>query len=280
MSSHGIGPDGLIAPEVGLWAESKYRQIELYDELFSNGMKNKWGQRVYIDLYAGAGYNLIKDTRTILKGSPLVALTVSNPFDRYIFCERDEEKIEALKKRVKAVAPDANVVFINGKCDECADEILGAIPSHSSSNKVLSLCMVDPYDFGFKFATLKKLSERFMDFLILLAVEMDANRNYEHYVERNNTKIDEALGNTEWRERWKDPKLRRQDFPRFLAEEVSRSMTTLNYLERKPYDMKLVKLHENNRGLYYLALFSRNKMAYEYWKEVLKYGTDQRSFWE
>jgi three-Cys-motif partner protein len=258
----------------------KYRQIALYDGLFSTGMKNKWGKRVYVDLYAGAGYNRIKDTQTVLKGSPLIALAVSDPFDQYIFCERDEEKLEALKKRTKALAPAANVVFINGKCDECVEEILGAIPSHSISNKVLSLCMVDPYDFGFKFTTLGKLSERFMDFLILLAVEMDANRNYEHYVERNNTKIDEALGNTEWRARWKDPAMRREEFPHFLAEEVSKSMMTLNYLGRKPYDMKLVKFHGNNRGLYYLALFSRHKTAYEYWKEVLKYGTDQRGFWE
>jgi hypothetical protein len=43
-----------------------------------------------------------------------------------------------------------------------------------------------------RFATLKKLSERFVDFLILLAVEMGTNRNYVHYVEWRNTKIDEA----------------------------------------------------------------------------------------
>lgn len=275
-----IVDDGLTIPEVGSWAENKYRQITLYDELFSKGMKNKWDQRVYIDLYAGAGYSRIKGTQTPVKGSPLIALSVTTPFDKYVFCEEDKEKFTALRKRVAAIAPSASVAFVEGKCDECVDEILRAVPQGSASNKVLSLCLVDPYDFGFKFATISKLSQRFVDFLILLAVEMDANRNYEHYVWHGNTKIDDALGNREWRERWKKSGLHRGRFPHFLAEEFSRSMTTLGYLERKAYDMKLVKLHGNNRGLYYLALFSRNPTAYGFWKDVLKYGTDQRKLWD
>ena len=43
----------------------------------------------------------------------------------------------------------------------------------------------------------------YIDFVVLLAIGMDANRNYDHYVDGNSPKIDEALGNTEWRERWK-----------------------------------------------------------------------------
>ena len=58
--------DGLPCPVVGSWAETKYRLLALYDELFSMGMKYKWDQRVYIDLYAGAGYARVKGTK---KGS-------------------------------------------------------------------------------------------------------------------------------------------------------------------------------------------------------------------
>jgi hypothetical protein len=79
--------DGLTCPAVGPWAETKYRLLALYYELFSTGMKNKWDQRVYIDLYAGAGYCRIQGTKTILKGSPIIAMTLPNRFDRYIFCE-------------------------------------------------------------------------------------------------------------------------------------------------------------------------------------------------
>ena len=91
--------DGLISPEVRSWAETKYRLLSLYDELFATGMKNKWDQRVYIDLYAAAGYGHVSGTNIYLKGSPVIALTVTDPFDKYIFCEESRERLEALQVR-------------------------------------------------------------------------------------------------------------------------------------------------------------------------------------
>ncbi len=50
MSSVGSGSqsldvedDGLKCPEVGAWAETKYRLLALYDELFSTGMEKEMG---------------------------------------------------------------------------------------------------------------------------------------------------------------------------------------------------------------------------------------------
>ena len=171
--------DGLICPDVGGWAETKYRLLALYDELFSTGMKNKWDQRVYIDLYAGAGYSRVQRTSKFLKGSPIIALTVTNPFNKYIFCEESADLSSALKARVQRIAPQANVAYILGKCDTEIEEICHEVPKASPSNKVLSLCLVDPFDFGLKFETLRRLSSFFIDFVVLLAVGMDANRNYD-----------------------------------------------------------------------------------------------------
>jgi three-Cys-motif partner protein len=275
-----VDDDGLMTPEVGGWAEEKYRLLALYDELFSKGMKNKWDQRVYVDLYAAGGYSRIQGTSRFLKGSPIIALTVTHPFDKYIFCEEREDLLRALKARVQRIAPHANVAYIPGNCDAEIERIRTEIPKGSSTNKVLSLCLVDPFDFGLKFETLRRLSTVFMDFVVLLAIGMDANRNYEHYVEGDSTKIDEALGNTEWRERWKAVGVRRSDFRTFLAGEFCRSMESLDYL-KKPLDrMKLVRSVEKNLPLYYLALFSRNETAFKFWDDVLKYSTDQKNLWD
>jgi three-Cys-motif partner protein len=257
--------DGLICPDVGGWTESKYRLLAMYDELFSTGMKHKWDQRVYIDLYSGAGYSRIRGTTTILKGSPIIALNLPDPFDKYIFCEESPELMAALKTRVGRVAPGANATFVSENCDSAINEICAAIPRASSNNTVLSLCLVDPFDFGIKFETLRRLSAVFVDFVVLLAIGMDANRNYTNYVEGHSTKIDEALGNTEWRVRWKAEGIRRSEFRSFLASEFSMSMASLGYL-RKPRDrMKLVRSVEKNLPLYYLALFSRHETAYDFW---------------
>ena len=273
-----IEEDGLVTPDVGPWSEDKYRLIGLYDELFSKGMKDKWDARVYVDLYAGAGVGRLKGTETRLIGSPLVALTVEYPFDKYIFCDEDPEKLEALRRRVVKVAPKADVVYIEGSCDERVDEILNAIPRGSSTRKVLSLCLVDPYDFGFKFDTLSRLSSAYMDFLMLLAAQMDANRNYGNYMAPGNTKIAEALGCNHWRTKWEASNQPRDRFPVFLAEQVSESLSKLGYLPRTAADMKRIKTYDNNMALYYLALFSKHPTAYGFWKDVMKYGTDQRGF--
>ena len=115
-----------------------------------------------------------------------------------------------------------------------------------------------------------------MDFVVLLAIGMDANRNYDHYVDGNSPKIDEALGNTQWRERWKAVGVKKSEFRQFLATEFTTSMESLGYL-RKPLDrMKLVRSVEKNLSLYYLALFSRRETAFKFWDDVLKYSTAQR----
>jgi hypothetical protein len=119
-----------------------------------------------------------------------------------------------------------------------------------------------------------------VDFVVLLAIGMDANRNYDHYVEGHSSKIDEALGNTEWRERWRAIGVKKSDFRRFLANEFSRSMESLGYLKTPLHRMKLVRSLEKNLPLYYLTLFSRHETAFRFWDDVLKYGTDQKSLWD
>ncbi len=162
--------DGLICPEVGPWAETKYRLVALYAELFSTGMKDKWDRRVYIDLYAGAGYSRIHGTSTVLKGSPILALTVKHPFDKYIFCEESRELIGALQARAKRIAGNADIDYVLGDCNSEIQQVCALVPKASPRNTVLSLCFVDPFDFGIKFETLRKLSNFYVDFLVLLAI--------------------------------------------------------------------------------------------------------------
>ncbi len=55
-------------------------------------------------------------------------------------------------------------------------------------------------------------------------------------------------------------------------------MESLGYLPQELHQMKLVRSDDKNLPLYYLALFSRSEIAYDFWNDVLKYGTDQTSF--
>lgn len=270
--------DGLICPEVGSWTEEKHRRVSMYSTLFSTAMKDKWDALVYVELFAGAGFGRIRGTSKLIVGSPLLALTLKNPFDKYIFCEEDPEKLAALKNRAQRIAPSANVAFVSGDCNERTTEILAAIPVASSAHKVLSLCFADPYDISLRLETLRKLSSRYMDFLVLLALWSDANRAYRRYVMEDAIKVDEFLGSKSWRDRWKATERQGVHFPKFLAQEFSASMESLDYLPTPIHQMKLVRSDDKNLPLYYIAPFSRNALAHKFWDETLKYGTDQTSF--
>ena len=283
VSEHNIlaHDDGLIAPDVGAWAEEKHRLVSLYSTLFSSGMRAKWSKRVYVELYAGAGYSKIRGTSKFIFGSPLLALNVKDPFDKYVFCEERPNKLNALKIRARQIAPEADIAYVQGDCNKHTSKILAEIPQGSTGNTSLTLCFADPFDIGLEFETIRTLADaRFVDFLVLLALGMDANRNYEHYLREDADKVDKFLGSDNWRQRWATAQWDAVKFTRFLADEFTKSMSSLGYIPPPHYTMKEVRFQEKNVSLYRLALFSRHERAYKYWDQVLKYGTDQTTFWD
>ena len=131
-------------------------------------MKSKWQCRVYIDLFSGAGRAKLRESGKIVDGSPLVALGIDDPFDRYIFCEENATNMDALSKRVTAHYPGMDTHFVHGDANYSVDKILSLIPQHSANFKVLAFCFVDPFKIdNLKFETLRRLSAKYMDFLVL-----------------------------------------------------------------------------------------------------------------
>jgi three-Cys-motif partner protein len=266
-------PDEFDTPEVKAHTEDKYDPVRYYCDLFSKGMQYKWAGRVYVDLYSGSGKCRIKGTNKILLGSSLIALSVEVPFDRYIFCESDTVRLSALRERVRRIAPERDVQFIEGDCNEQLARIRGLIPKNN-----LVLCFVDPYNCNIHYETLLGLASGLsIDFLCLLAFQMDARRASAHYLNPENRKLDVMLGNSDWRIRWMQEKLKGSNFARFLALEFARSMEGLGFRRTALADMKVIKIRKKNVSLYYLALFSRSPVAFKYWDQVLNYSSKQRT---
>jgi three-Cys-motif partner protein len=212
-------------------------------------------------------------------GLPLIAMDVVDPFDKYILCEENKKKLAALKERVKRHFPTADVTFVEGSCDGKVEDICRAIPKGNAGNTVLSLCLVDPYDFGIKHQTLGRMSKNhYVDFLVLLAAGMDANRNRDHYIDGDSQKLDEAFGNKEWRERLQSSGARYNGFRSFAAKEFAKGMETLGFRPQGIDRMRHMKVAENNMSLYYLALFSKHERADKFWDQALNYTDAQTTF--
>jgi three-Cys-motif partner protein len=267
-----LEPDGLATPDVGEWAYKKYLRVWMYDEMFATGMKNK-GPRVYVDLFAGAGRARLRESEKIVPSSALLALQIKDPFDRYIFCERDLLLLDSLRQRVAYIAPAVQAHFIPGDVNGAVDQISQLIPTGA-----LSFCFADPFGVNLRLETVRRLAQgRRMDFLILLALQMDAIRNQAHYGKQEIRRLDEFLGNTEWREEWRSAKKKGISFRSFLADQYARAMTTLGYLPTTINDMYEMRTEMRRLSIYYLAFFGKHPLAQKFWREVCKYTEPQTS---
>jgi three-Cys-motif partner protein len=269
--------DGLITVEIGNWGEDKYRLLHLYAQIFSVSMTGKWDCRVYIDLFAGSGRSRIKGTNRIVAGSPLVALSVDPSFDRYVFCEKDPDMLSALEKRVARDYPAAKAQFLLGDANEVVMDILNKIPQHKKDFRVLSFCFVDPFNLkDLAFDTIDRLSTKFVDFMVLIATDMDAARNVATYLLPQNEVVERFLGVADWRSEWLAARSDGQSFSSYLMNRFSRQMEARRYIRVRVDETKLVRSTEKNLPLYRLALFARHPVAKRLWEQALKYSDPQR----
>lgn len=269
--------DGLDKLESGAWTREKYVHLFHYMQLFSRGMKNLWEKRVYLDLYSGPGCCWLARTDKVYKGSPLLALSVQHPFDKYVFCEKNPSHLLALQKRISSLHTQAEIEYISGDCDDNVDFIISKLPMYSREMRVLTFCFVDPFDLSLHFRTIKKLAgARRIDFLVLLALAMDGNRNVKNYLNPKNEKIDMFLESPDWRQRWETVRLRDDSFQRFLANESEQKMLAIGYLRGK-MNTKEFKIPGKNVALYHLAFFSKNKRGYDFMEKGVRSSDPQES---
>jgi three-Cys-motif partner protein len=242
--------------------------------MFTKSMKNKWDHMVYVDLFAGSGRALLDESQVIVPASPLLALEIEHPFTRYIFCEQNEEKLEALRIRVERDHPEKDVRFLLGDANQLVDDILAAMPAYGRGSKVLGFCFADPYKLeSLKFDTIRKLSQRFFDFLVLIPTGMDARRNIPIYAAKVGSKLDDFLGTAEWREGWEEAQCRKESAEIFLTKFFGEQMGKMKYIA-PPFD-ETVKIRNRKTTIYRLGFYSRHGLARKFFKEALVYSEDQ-----
>jgi three-Cys-motif partner protein len=187
--------DGLITPEVGIWSTDKHHFLRRYVDAFTQAMKGKrWDGLHYIDLFAGAGIERIKDG-PLEWGSSLIAAQAPVRFRQLHLCELDPAKFAALQTRVAKFSQPSPPQLIQGDANIAVRSIVDAIPSGA-----LSLAFLDPYGLHLHFETLRVLSSRNVDLIIFFPDYLDANRNWrEYYFDKPQSNLDRVLGCADWR---------------------------------------------------------------------------------
>lgn len=270
--------DGLTTPTIGIWGLEKYRLISCYASMFSKTMSNKWDCIVYLDLFSGSGRARIKENNKIINSSTLLVLDQVNKFTKYIFNDGNSDNCQALDMRIKKEFSEYDVKIFCEDANLGIEKIVSEIPKAHKSFKVLSFCLIDIFKMdNLKFSTLSSLSKRYMDFLVLIPSDMDANRNEKNYLNPANRTIDEFLGNSDWRDAWARSGNDPRSFGQFIVDEFGKSMGELGFNIPKLEKTVGIK-NSKNRVIYRLALYSKSKLADKFWDQCVKYTNPQTGF--
>lgn len=270
-----IHTDGFVIPLIKPHSLEKHRHFKYYAQEFATATKNKWKNRIFIDLFAGAGLAKVEPSGEIIETSTLLAMGLNHPFDKYIICDIDPSNIEAVRHRATSRYPDIDVVYIEGDTNDSINHILNEMPTFSREEPLLSLCLVDPFKAGnLKFTTIEELVGFYrMDIVILIPTGMDTQRNIDSFVlSSDETALDRFLGGRDWRNRWKDVEGHKAvPFSTFILNEFNTLMAGLGFFICSPDETKNVKLASNNRGLYLMAMYSKNeKLAKKLWRDAIR----------
>lgn len=255
-----IGNDGLPVRDSGLWTKEKLYYLEHYLDIFSVGMHKKWGGKLYyVDLFAGPGRCLIRETKEEIDGSPLIALKFN--FAKYFFFETDTACYKALATRVKVRAPDKNVVLVPGDCNKKIDEVK-PIPNS------LGLAFIDPTGISpIAFETIRKLTaNRKIDLIINFHEGMGIRMNIHQYSQREQSALKAFVGSDHSIKKFKEAPSSIDQVCREITNEYRENLRKLGY-QVVDGDQIPIKT-EKNVLLYYLLFASKDPRGNDFWRKI------------
>jgi three-Cys-motif partner protein len=205
-----IGRDGLLARKAGTWAKEKLDFLDTFGPPALRATVKKH-DRIFLDLFAGPGLNVVPDTGEEFPGSPvrIAAMTAHGrpdvTFTRAIFCNLDPESDEALFRRLKALKESGATKVGEMECARCDSN--GAV--------VKLLDSIDPRAYIFAFADIEGVDQlpwstiealrarhKSVDLYVLVPVEMSFNRltgMKPAHRERHARALTAYFGCEEWR---------------------------------------------------------------------------------
>ena len=252
--------DGLPARVSGAWAEDKLDALSQYNRIVLGAVKDKWGSLCYVDLLAGGGKCVLKDSSREFDGSPLLAIKCNDPaFTNIILVESDKRLSDALKTRTTASSD--RVAIIEGDCNQATviSQIRRQVPKGA-----LSIVFVDNLGLDVTFSTISRIvAGRAMDLIVTFQVsDLKRNAGLALANETEASRWDRFFGTDDWRQVIREFEAKRTTAPDLgtaLADFYGKRLATLGYTVRGQMNRTMA----NTRGarLYRVMLFSRHLLA-------------------
>jgi len=269
--------DNLPLRCVGKWSRDKLYCLGKYMNVFNTAMKYRWPKRAYIDLFAGPGKCIIRESREIVSGSTLLALEQTVPFSLVVSVDINSNAISALEKRAGGYKSETRLKTFQADCNLIADWIRQEVDL-----SYLTLVLIDPTSMQIKFSTINELTEDLRMDLIINYPLQAINRSYKDAMGGNDEVFNDYFGTDEWKGiilKQKSPhNIATRLLPLYkkqLAKIGYIHTDDLNVLSSFQSDEILVK-GPRNIPLYYLFLASKDPLGNKLWQEIKKIRPDRQ----
>jgi three-Cys-motif partner protein len=259
----------------GSWTEEKLERVRKYLVAYATIMNRQHFRFAYIDAFAGTGYRTLEqhekplaaifpevfeqDSQQFLAGSARIALQVRPRFTKYIFIERDINRItelEKLKSEFKELRDDMMLVHAE------ANSYLQDMCLHRRWDKSRAVLFLDPFGMQVTWNTIAAIaSTKAIDLWSLFpigAVNRLLKRNGQISSAWRKS-LDAMFGSSEWYEVF----YKSRKFTNIFGSEQTRTMKLADFDLISQYFVKRLKtvfagVAENPRPL----LNSRNSPLY------------------
>lgn len=211
MAEHKFGGDWT---EVKLSRLQKY--LNAYRQIFTQNERARYFKTWYVDAFAGTGsrtptgtapeYALFQDvyedeeTAQYRDGSATIALSLSEPFDYYLFIEKSKGRVQALQQ---AIERDHSA--LQSRCDfrrGDANEVLKAWCKERDWQKERAVVFLDPYGMQVEWSTVAALAAtKAIDLWYLFPLGVGVARLLTHsgnIDEAWKNRLDLLFGTSEW----------------------------------------------------------------------------------
>ncbi len=252
---------GRTGDGVGRWVpEMKHTYLAKFVE-GTRRAREKFKQRVYVDLFCGPGRIQVKGETMTRPGGAQVAWQHSQldgaAFTACLVGDLDASRASACTERLLAMGAPA--IGYPGAAESTVDQVIGAIPKSA-----LCLAYLDPYNLQYlSFDVIEKLSRlQYVDFAVHFST-MDLRRNVLMEYNAERARFDAAAPG--WREHIDPFAFVRGDADEAFFEYWCGLVRGLGF--SISHRMPLVR-DEGNRPLYHLVFFSRHELPNRIWGDV------------
>ncbi|MEO5978222.1 MAG: three-Cys-motif partner protein TcmP [Chryseolinea sp.] len=185
--------DGLSITAAEPWFKVKVQLVQSYLQAFMMNAFQKADEVVFVDLFAGSGLYSIGYQKEIFASSGFQAMSSSFPFTKWIFCERQEEQLKALDRRIRKYFPRLDTEIIDTS-ERYLEQLVSAIPVSKPGRRVAVICLVDAFSLDIPISTINRLTSMGFSLLMPFTFVLNNRMSCRYYVEENSEILRRFLG--------------------------------------------------------------------------------------